>query len=216
MQTWMDLQWASGRLRGAGFRAPRGLAPVHGGPATGAGRAVAASRWARHIAGDEGLIEGILRDAAVCKLAPSEERSVGAMCLGYGHQDELLFCHAEPDGWQVSVIRQHPEVRFVIEPEKGAAAVPVPGAWPAQRVVGTGWAGVVEDADGKREGLDLIMAHYGRPGPLVYPDEVLRRNAVIRVAVRQWRVEHLPRGAVTGLDGPAGDTGWRPADRRAG
>ena len=211
MQTSRNLPWGSGHLRGEGTRSPLGLAPAHGGGArrVNEGLTVGILRDTA-VRQDEGPFLGILRDTAVCELAPSEAPAAWAMSLGYGYHDGLLYCHAEPDGWQVSVIRQHPEVRFVIEPKEGAAAVPVP-RWPGQRVVGTGWAGVVEDADGKREGLDLIMAHYGRPGPLLYEDEILRQNAVIRVTVRQWCVEPVPPGPpATGPEEDVAHTGSRP------
>lgn len=188
-------------------RPASGLYTDKGGQPFRGERLATSHRWQLPVAAEENRLLEILRHTAVCELAPATGAAAEAMRLDFGYRDDLLYCRAEPDGWQLNLARLNHEVRFTIAPEPGTVA-PHPRREPERRVVGTGWAWVVEEPDAKREALDVILAHYGRPGPFLYDADALRRNAVIQVTVYQWHLEPAPSadpvaGAPSRTGGPS-------------
>lgn len=134
--------------------------------------------------GNREELNGIFREADVCRLAMMDGSVPYIVPLNFGYRDNALYFHSAGEGKKIDLLRSSPEVCF--ELEAGVTIVPGKEAckWGVsyRSVVGYGRAEFVTDADEKRRGLDAIMAHYS-DDKFEYSDENLRRTTVFKVVI---------------------------------
>lgn len=136
---------------------------------------------------DPNQIEAVVRRASVCHLGMCDGDRPYVVPVNYGYRDRTLFVHSAPEGRKIEVLRRNPRVCAVFEVD--CEILPARDAcdWGVRyrSVIAFGNASLVSDPNEKREGLDVLMAHYAR-GRFHYPDDRLERTAVIRVDVEGW------------------------------
>ncbi len=134
---------------------------------------------------DPAEMESILQAARVCHLALCDGDQPYLVPLSYGYADGTLYFHSATEGHKLDLLRRAPQVCFAVETE--VALLPGSNACAFglryRSVIGEGVAEIVENAERKAAALDIIMAHYGAPGPHNYPAATLARTVVIAIAV---------------------------------
>ena len=141
-------------------------------------------RREKEIGGRE-VLEEILQLATVCHLAMSENDQPYVVPLNFGYRDNALYFHCAREGKKVDILRKNNCVGFEVDVDhelvKGASAC----EWgmKGRSVVGTGKAYLVDDPAGKRQGLDVIMKHYGAPEPFSYKEKGFEKALIIKVEI---------------------------------
>jgi nitroimidazol reductase NimA-like FMN-containing flavoprotein (pyridoxamine 5'-phosphate oxidase superfamily) len=129
-------------------------------------------------------LEAIFREAGVCRLAMMDGNRPYMVPLNFGYRDNVLYFHSAGEGKKIDLLRRYPQVCF--EVEAGVKIIPGGQAcnWGVsfRSIIGHGRAEFVTDADEKRRGLDIIMAHYS-DGEFEYSDENLQRTTVVKVEI---------------------------------
>ena len=130
------------------------------------------------------VLKDIFHDALVCRLAMMAGKVPYVVPLNFGYRDNVLYFHSAGEGRKLDLLQQHPEVCF--EVESGVKMVQGKDAcsWGVsfRSIIGYGIAEIVTDADEKRRGLDVIMAHYSDE-KFEYPDSSIDRTTVIKVEI---------------------------------
>jgi len=129
-------------------------------------------------------VEGVLRDAQVCRLGLTDGNEPYVVPLVYGYDDEAVYFHSGPEGRKLDMLRRNN--RVCLEFEADVELVPDQQAckWGVRyrSVIAFGHATILEDPEEKVHGLDLMMAHYsGRSWE--YPEEAVARTTVVRVDI---------------------------------
>ena len=147
------------------------------------GRKVMMRRKKQEITESESLNE-IFREALVCRLAMMDGNVPYVVPLNFGHQDNVLYFHCAGEGKKLDLLRAHPEVCFEVESRVKIVQGKDACGWGVtyRSIIGYGVAEIVADADEKRQGLDVIMAHYS-DGEFEYPEKNLKRTTVIKVNI---------------------------------
>jgi uncharacterized protein len=133
---------------------------------------------------DPAEIEAVLAEARVCRIAMCDGGRPYVVPLCFGYRSGAFYVHSAAEGRKIDILKKNPEV--CVEVEAGVA--PVPGRracdWGMRfrSVIAFGRVSFLEDDAARREGLDIIMAHYA-PGEFEYPRGVLSKTAVLRVDV---------------------------------
>jgi nitroimidazol reductase NimA-like FMN-containing flavoprotein (pyridoxamine 5'-phosphate oxidase superfamily) len=133
---------------------------------------------------DRGEIDKILRKATVCRLGLVDGTIPYIVPLSFGYDGNTLYFHSAREGKKIDLLKRNPVVCFEFDVD----AEPVPAetscGWTMRyrSVVGSGTASFVEDPGGKSAALEIIMRQYA-DGPYGFPAEMLRKIAVIRVAI---------------------------------
>jgi nitroimidazol reductase NimA-like FMN-containing flavoprotein (pyridoxamine 5'-phosphate oxidase superfamily) len=139
---------------------------------------------AKQLVEDSATIESIIRRATVCRigLADGGQPYVVPVCFGYA--DGVLYFHSSSRGKKMDILRQNGAVcvEFDVDQELVEADSACKWGIKYRSVIGFGEAHFIEDLEGKRQALDVIMAHYGgQPGD--YAEATLQKTAVVRVEI---------------------------------
>lgn len=150
-------------------------------------------RRAERAITDHAGIEAVLTEATVLHLGLVDDAVAYVVPMNFGWADGAVWLHSAAAGRKFRLLSAGPRVSFTVVAEaslrRGDTACRHSMAY--RSVMGTGRAVVVGDDAGKRRGLTAIMAKVG-PGPWDFPDEILRRTAVVRIAVDDLTGKQAP------------------------
>ena len=130
-------------------------------------------------------IEEILNRAMVCRIAMADGGRPYIVPMNFGYRNRALYFHTGQAGKKIELLRKNPVVCFEAEVDVEVLRSDTAcGFGMAYRsVVGSGTAVFVEDAAGKKEALDIIMAHYDGAGTWEYRESSFERACIIRVGI---------------------------------
>ncbi len=135
-------------------------------------------------------VEKILRQGRVCQLAFAAAPVPYIVSLNYGYHDGTLYFHSAAEGRKLDLIKLNPEVAFTVALDLGLIEGETGCDWSIrfQSVVGSGKITIFTSAEEKRQGLDLLMAHY-TPEKFSYPDNMLQATAVFKLKISEMTVK---------------------------
>jgi uncharacterized protein len=133
---------------------------------------------------DIAAIEEILRRATVCRLGLCEDNRPYVVPLCYGYEGKALYIHCAREGKKLDIIRKNNCVSFEvdIDHEIIKAEQACKCAMKYKSVIGFGKAVLVEDIEGKRMALDVIMRQFSA-NTFEYPEEAVRKTTIIKVEI---------------------------------
>jgi hypothetical protein len=138
----------------------------------------------RTVTTDKDVIEPIIQQATVCRVAMSDEDRPYVVPVSFGYEDGTLYFHSSAEGKKVDILRKNNTVCVEFEADQEIAKAASVCSWDVRyrSVIGFGRAFFVEDVEEKRRALDAIVAHYGGD-PQNYPQATLRKMAVVRIEI---------------------------------
>ncbi|MHC4396498.1 MAG: pyridoxamine 5'-phosphate oxidase family protein [Planctomycetota bacterium] len=133
---------------------------------------------------DVAAIEEILSRAIVCRLGLCENGRPYVVPLCFGYKDNALYFHCAREGKKLDIIRKNNNVCFEVDVDQQVIKAEQVCKFEMRykSVIGFGKAQVVEDAELKRKGLDVIMGQFSEE-TFEYPEEVLKKTMVIRIEI---------------------------------
>jgi nitroimidazol reductase NimA-like FMN-containing flavoprotein (pyridoxamine 5'-phosphate oxidase superfamily) len=114
--------------------------------------------------------------------------------VNFGYADGRLYFHSAPEGKKIDLIKRNNRVCFETESDFGLIRGDTPCHWSARyaSVIGFGRAHLIEDPEGKRKGLEVILRHYS-VDTLEIPDTSLARIVVIGIEVESMTGKVSPK-----------------------
>ncbi|HZK54522.1 MAG TPA: pyridoxamine 5'-phosphate oxidase family protein [Desulfosporosinus sp.] len=112
---------------------------------------------------EQKAMDEIMNRAQVCRLGVSYESMVYIIPMSFGYADRALYFHSATEGLKLMILRENPKACFEVEFDTQV----IPSAQGCnytmryQSVIGFGEVAFIEDLEGKREALQIIMQHYG-------------------------------------------------------
>ena len=134
--------------------------------------------------GDEAGIQDILEKGLVCHLGLYDGQYPYVVPLNYGYRNGRIYVHCAGEGRKIDILKKNERVCIEVDVDTRIVRGDAPCRWAAKyrSVIGFGRARIVDDENGKKAGLDAIMAHYGgQEGP--YDDKSLQRTCVIEIVI---------------------------------
>jgi nitroimidazol reductase NimA-like FMN-containing flavoprotein (pyridoxamine 5'-phosphate oxidase superfamily) len=133
---------------------------------------------------DRKTIDDLINRATVCRLGLVDGDEPYIVPLNFGYDGKSLFFHCAKEGRKIDVIRRHDKVCFEIELDTDVVKGDVACKWSMRyrSVMGVGRAHIVDDVEGKRHGLNVIMSHYAK-GPFEYAQRGFDLALVVRVDI---------------------------------
>jgi len=104
--------------------------------------------------------------------------------LCFGYEDGTLYFHAALEGRKMDMLRKNDRVCFEFDVDAEIVKGKEACNWGMRykRVIGFGKAVFLDNIKEKRRALGIIMRQYSE-GTFRFPDDSVRRTAVIRVAI---------------------------------
>jgi len=112
---------------------------------------------------DQDKIKAIIRRHNVLYLAlPNSGGAPYVIPMAYGFDGECFYLHCASEGRKLDLLRLNPHVGFAIEAEYTVQPGRMACSWgfSYSSVIGEGIAEIVETAEEKRYGLDVLMSHF--------------------------------------------------------
>ena len=131
---------------------------------------------------DKAQIESVIRAAQFCRLGMVDDGQPYVVAVCFGYRDNVLYFHGKQRGRKMEALRKNNRVcvEFDVDAEPVRRELACKWSFKYRSVIGFGRATVLEDAEEKRRGLDLIMRQF-EDRDWTFPDESLARTAVVRV-----------------------------------
>lgn len=134
---------------------------------------------------DTDLINRILLESEICRIAMIDGTEPYMVPLNYGYADNTIYIHSASAGRKIEVLSRNSRVCFEIENAAEIMKKDEPCKWTTKyrSVIGYGNMEIVTDTELKKKGLDIIMQKYGYQGQGGYKDELLNRVILLQLKI---------------------------------
>ncbi|OFY62263.1 MAG: hypothetical protein A2V64_10905 [Bacteroidetes bacterium RBG_13_43_22] len=134
---------------------------------------------------DRAVIDEILSGSQVCRIAMVDGDKPYIVPMNYGYKDNTVYFHSSPSGKKIELLKKNNRVCFETELPSQIIRKEISCEWSAKyrSVIGYGTVEFITDPEDKREGLDIIMAHYGKRLGSIYPDTRIRKVLVLKLKI---------------------------------
>lgn len=111
---------------------------------------------------DNGQIEGIIKQAKVCRLGLSDNGQPYVVPLHFGYEPPCLYFHGANTGRKLDILAANPRVCFEFDELEKINKHALVCRWGASytSIIGEGTARLLIDPEEKIKGLNCIMAQY--------------------------------------------------------
>jgi uncharacterized protein len=133
---------------------------------------------------DRTAIDVIIRQCQVCRLGLSDGAEPYIVPLCFGYDGEALYFHSAREGRKLDILRKNNHVCFELDIPEGMREAEQGCRWGIKyrSVIGFGTAEIVDDQEGKKKALEIIMAQYSGK-EYIFPEDIVTKTAVIKVVV---------------------------------
>ena len=146
---------------------------------------------------DPSLIDGLFSSGKVCRIGMVDNGEPYIVPVNYGYVDNTLYIHSAAAGRKIDVLKRDSRVCFEIESPVEIVEHAEPCHWGARArsLVGYGVVEIVTDVQGKRQGLDVILRHYGKRDANAYDQKQLEAVVVLKVAIESVTCKQVGKWA---------------------
>ena len=136
---------------------------------------------------DKDLIEQILKESEICRMAMIDGTEPYMVPLNYGYADGVIYVHSAPDGRKMGILKENNRVCFEIEHAYEIIRKDEPCQWTTKyrSVIGYGNVEIIVDAESKKKGMDIIMQKYGYRGQSNYNEGLLSRMVILQLKIEK-------------------------------
>ena len=136
--------------------------------------------------GDQAIIQDILNTSLICRIGLSDKEYPYILPLNYGHQDNALYFHCAPEGRKIDLIKKNNKVCFEIESDYRLVSDDVSCKWTSEfrSLIGIGQIEILNNAEEKIKGLDIIMQQHGKEDNH-YPPKMLDKLLVLKLNIKE-------------------------------
>jgi nitroimidazol reductase NimA-like FMN-containing flavoprotein (pyridoxamine 5'-phosphate oxidase superfamily) len=142
---------------------------------------------------DQKIIDDIFTTAEVCRIAMIDDGAPYIVPLNYGYRENALYVHSAAAGRKIDILKRNRTVCFEIETPSVIIKHTEPCRWgtKSRSLIGYGQVEIITNYERKKQGLDIIMAHYGKAGQNVYDENQLHAVVVLKILVESVTCKQL-------------------------
>lgn len=140
---------------------------------------------------DIAVIEDILSRALVCRLGLCEDNRPYVVPLCFGYKDNALYFHCSTEGKKLDIIRKNNKVCFEVDIDSECIKADEPCKYTMKykSVIGFGRAHIINDAESKCRGLNVIMQQFSGK-TFEFPEEAIQKT-IIKVEIESMTGKQL-------------------------
>ena len=142
---------------------------------------------------DRKIIEEILADSEICRVAILDAEFPYIVPFNYGYQDNALYFHSATKGKKIDLIRKNNKVCFEITYSSEIIKCETACDWSTKyrSVIGYGTIEIISDLQEMAKGLDIIMEHYGRIGNNTYKAKSIKNMFILKLTIESLTGKQL-------------------------
>jgi nitroimidazol reductase NimA-like FMN-containing flavoprotein (pyridoxamine 5'-phosphate oxidase superfamily) len=133
---------------------------------------------------DKTIIESIILNSSVCRLALSEDNHPYIVPLCFGYEDSTLYFHSAREGKKLDILRNNNNVCFEFDIDHQVVEAEDACGWSMnyRSVIGFGNASIIDDPKVKIKAINAIIQYYAGK-PLKYTKAKLKDTVIIMVEI---------------------------------
>ena len=133
---------------------------------------------------DNRIIEEILSKSLICRIAIMDAETPYIVPLYYGYSENYIYFHSASNGRKIDLLNANNKVCFEIELSHEIIKNELSCGYSAKYrcVIGYGTIEIINDTDQIKNGLDIIMSHYGRIGN-TYEEKNVKRIILLKLKI---------------------------------
>lgn len=134
---------------------------------------------------DPAIIEDILQQGNICRVAFYDHDIPYLLPFNYGYHQGKMFIHAAPEGKKIDLIKQNYRVAFEITPNYQIIKNKDACKWSTyyRSVIGKGMVEILDNKDEKVFGLNIIMQQHGWEGGATYNEASLKSMMILCIHI---------------------------------
>ncbi len=146
-------------------------------------------RHERNIS-DKRLIEEIIKRSDICRVAMANGDVPYIVCMNFGYvstPQPCLYFHCANEGRKLDMIRKNSLVCFEMDTDHKLYPGEKGCDWGMKysSVVGYGKISIITENEAKKQGLDILMKHYGGEDEYSYNPETLNRTTLLKLDITE-------------------------------
>jgi len=112
---------------------------------------------------EQKMMDEIMKKAQVCRLGVSYESMAYIIPMSFGYEDRTLYFHSGAEGLKLLILKENPKACFEVDIDTQVIPSEHGCNWTMryQSVIGFGEVEFIEDLEGKRKALQIVMKQYG-------------------------------------------------------
>ena len=105
--------------------------------------------------------------------------------FNYGYKDGSIYIHSAPKGKKIELLKKNKSVCFEIEQIAQIVKHEKACKWATtyRSVVGYGDVEIISDFEQKKQGLEIIMAHYGSPYNIDFNLKLIEFIVILKLTI---------------------------------
>ena len=134
---------------------------------------------------DPGILESILKNATICRLAMIDNGKPYLLPFNFGYTENCLYIHSAPAGKKIEVLQQNPNICFEVEETPEIIEAETACKWSClyRSVVGYGKVEILTGYDEKVKALDIIMQQHGAPAGMEFDSREVEFIVVLKLVI---------------------------------
>ncbi len=135
---------------------------------------------------DLSVMESIIADASLCRMALSDRGEPYLVPLCFGYENRTVYVHSAAQGRKIDIVRNNPSVWLEFTSGVEFVGNPVACRWSLKyrSVMASGRAALIDGREEKRRALAVIMAHYAS-GTFDFSDKDIDSAAVVKILLEK-------------------------------
>ena len=133
---------------------------------------------------DPKIINEILTQSLICRIALFDEEYPYIVPMNYGYKENILYFHCAIKGKKIDLINKNNKVGFEIENFHKLIKKEKSCDWTTKyrSIMGTGTIKIITDLEEKRKGLDILMKQHGREEN-TYQDQAIKKVIILKLHI---------------------------------
>lgn len=137
---------------------------------------------------DKTIIEEILSQSKICRIAMVDEGQAYLLPFNYGYKNNCIYIHSANSGKKLDVLRANPQVCFEMEQQAELVKSEKACNWATiyRSVVGYGKVEILTDFTEKQRALEIIMAHNGAPELIDFEARQVESIFILKLPIEKF------------------------------
>jgi uncharacterized protein len=134
---------------------------------------------------DKSILEEILGNANICRLAMMDGDMPYLLPFNYGYSGGCIYIHSAHEGKKIQLLQKDGRVCFEVEDGSEILKGDVACDWTTRyrSLVGYGTVEILSDEKSKQQGLEVIMAQHGASELRAFKPENMKRVVILKLTI---------------------------------
>ncbi len=134
---------------------------------------------------DKSILEDVLKQANICRLAMIDNGLPYILPFNFGYHENCIYIHSAPAGKKIDLLKENPFVCFEIEQKAEIITDDIACKWSTMysSVIGYGNVEIVTDYAAKQRGLEIIMKQHGATGKLEFDTKQIELVVILKLSI---------------------------------